>query len=69
VFKVDPNHVRQLDPGECFLIRKGRAALIQIARAPEARPQRPLPDFTPPIPPSLPDTSGPDPIDDDLRFA
>lgn len=70
VFKVDPNHVRQLDPGECFLIRKGRAALIQIARAPETPPQRPLPDYEPPAPSSTPsDASAPEPMDDELRFS
>lgn len=70
VFKVDPNDVRQLEPGECFLMRKGRAARIQIARAPEGPPQRPLPAFTPPSAPSTPaEASAPEQIDDDLLFS
>jgi hypothetical protein len=34
VFKVDPNEVRALEPGSCFVIRRGRAARIRVARAP-----------------------------------
>lgn len=34
VFKVDPNEVRGLRPGECFVIRGGRQARVQVARAP-----------------------------------
>jgi hypothetical protein len=44
VWKVDPNDVRALQPGECFVIRKGRAARIQIARAPDGVGQRALPE-------------------------
>jgi hypothetical protein len=32
VFRVDPNEVRALRPGECFVIRAGRAAKVKIAR-------------------------------------
>ena len=35
VFKVDPNQVRALGPGECFVIRRGKAVRVAIARAPE----------------------------------
>lgn len=70
VYKVDPNDVRRLEPGECFLIRKGRAARIQIARAPEGPRQRPLPDFTPLVPPApRVDDSPAEPLDDDLLFS
>ena len=41
-FKVDPNKVRQLGPGEAFLISRGRAMKAQILTAPTVR--RPLPD-------------------------
>lgn len=34
VFKVDPNEVRGLRPGECFVIREGRAVRVQVAQAP-----------------------------------
>jgi hypothetical protein len=34
VFKVDPNEVRGLRPGECFVIREGRSMRVQVARAP-----------------------------------
>lgn len=34
VARVDPNAVRQLDVGECFVIAHGRAARVQIARLP-----------------------------------
>ena len=33
-FKVDPNEVRALQPGMCFVIGSGRAAKVAIARAP-----------------------------------
>jgi hypothetical protein len=38
VYKVDPNKVRQLEPGECHLMRNGKAAAIKIALAPSATP-------------------------------
>jgi hypothetical protein len=53
VWKVDPNDVRALQPGECFVIRKGRAARVQIARAPDGSTQPPLPDLV---------VAGPSPI-------
>ena len=40
-FKVDPNDVRALQPGMCFVIGSGRAAKVAIARAP-AVPEAPL---------------------------
>jgi hypothetical protein len=48
VYKVDPNKVRQLKPGECYLLRAGQAAAIKIARAPveiiREPPELPAPD-------------------------
>ena len=41
-FKVDPNEVRALRPGMCFVIGSGKAAKVAIARAPGV-PERPLP--------------------------
>lgn len=35
VFKVDPNEVRGLRPGECFVMREGRAVRAQVGRAPQ----------------------------------
>ena len=35
-YRVDPNEVRRLEPGQCFAIGSGRAAKLQIARTPEA---------------------------------
>jgi len=40
VFKVDPNEVRSLRAGECFVIREGSAVRVQVARAPAAAPTR-----------------------------
>jgi hypothetical protein len=34
VYKVDPNKVRALKPGECYLLRAGQAAALKIAQAP-----------------------------------
>jgi hypothetical protein len=34
VFNVHPNDVRALRPGECFVIREGKAVRVQVARAP-----------------------------------
>jgi hypothetical protein len=41
-FKVDPNDVRALRPGTCFVIGSGNAAKVQVRRAP-AVPELPLP--------------------------
>jgi hypothetical protein len=35
VFKIDPNEVRAMRPGECFVIRRGGVVRVQVARAPE----------------------------------
>lgn len=35
VYKIDPNEVRALAPGECFVIRRGGVVRVQVARAPE----------------------------------
>jgi hypothetical protein len=35
VFNVHPNDVRGLAPGECFVIRSGKAVRLQVARAPQ----------------------------------
>jgi hypothetical protein len=42
VFKVDPNAVRRLGPGEAFVIRHGRGARVQIAQAPPVPALPPL---------------------------
>lgn len=64
-FKVDPNKVRQLEPGEAFLISRGRAMKTRILTAPHVN--RALPDsvaapITPGIrdgcPPFLGETDG-----------
>lgn len=34
-YKVPPNEVRALSPGMCFVIGSGKAAKVQVARAPE----------------------------------
>ena len=51
VYTVDPNRVRQLRPGECYLIRQGQAAALKIAQAPteHVQPARELrgPDRAP----------------------
>jgi len=59
-FKVDPNEVRALQPGMCFVIGSGRAAKVAIARAPavpEARlpalPERHAQHAAPPAPTPL----------------
>jgi hypothetical protein len=57
--KVDPNEVRGLGPGQAFVITGGRAAKVQIARAPE------VPDLElPPAPPAtgLRDEPPPPPV-------
>jgi hypothetical protein len=41
-FKVEPNTVRSLKPGEAYLISRGSAMRAQILTAPH--PSRPLPD-------------------------
>jgi helicase HerA-like protein len=50
VYKVDPNKVRALKPGECYLLRAGQAAEIKIAQAPTeiAREVGGLPNPEPP---------------------
>ena len=48
-FKVDPNQVRALRPGEAFIINRGRAMKARIHRAPQIT--RPLPPIeTPTLP-------------------
>jgi hypothetical protein len=44
-FKVEPNTVRSLEPGEAYLISRGRAMRAQILTAPNLT--RPLPDHAP----------------------
>jgi len=65
VFKVDPNDVRQLRPGECFVIRGGRAARVQIAPAPSGPELPPLVKRPHPRPEPKADTQPPS---DDLRL-
>jgi hypothetical protein len=69
VFKVDPNDVRRLGPGECFVIRKGLAERVQVAQAPRGPNFEPLPepDFTPP-----PTAAEPEPVarmSEELKFS
>jgi hypothetical protein len=68
VFKVDPNQVRQLGRGECFVIREGRAAQVQIAQAPKPRVilprEEPLPSAATALQPNLVVP----PMSDDLRL-
>jgi hypothetical protein len=40
-YRVDPNEVRRLEPGQCFAIGSGRAAKLQIARTPETTSHAP----------------------------
>jgi hypothetical protein len=44
-FKIDPNQVRALQPGEAFVINRGRALKARIHRAPQIT--QPLPDAAP----------------------
>jgi conjugal transfer pilus assembly protein TraD len=45
-FKIEPNKVRALEPGNAFLISRGKAMKIAVLRAPEMRAA--LPQVTPP---------------------
>jgi hypothetical protein len=47
-FKVEPNTVRSLKPGEAYLISRGSSMRAQILTAPHL--SRPLPDTSPPSP-------------------
>jgi hypothetical protein len=42
-FKVDPNKVRALAPGQAYVISRGRAMKIAVVRAPEVRGELPQP--------------------------
>ncbi len=42
-FKVDPNRVRGLPPGEAYVISRGRAMKVAVLRAPDARGELPEP--------------------------
>jgi len=42
-FKVDPNRVRALAPGQAYLISRGRAMRVQVLRAPPAKGALPAP--------------------------
>jgi hypothetical protein len=46
-YKIDPNHVRSLRPGEAFVISRGRAMKVAVLRAPEARAELPEAASTP----------------------
>ena len=52
-FKIDPNQVRALRPGEAFVINRGRAVKARIHRAPDIT--QPLPQ--PPTPPTTTTTT------------
>jgi hypothetical protein len=45
-FKIEPNKVRALEPGNAFLISRGKAMKIAVMQAPEMRAA--LPQITPP---------------------
>ena len=49
-FKIDPNQVRALRPGEAFIINRGRELKARIHRAPQI--SQPLPQPPPPAPPA-----------------
>ena len=44
-FKIDPNHVRALPPGDAYVISRGKAMRVRISQAP--RTTAPLPEPTP----------------------
>ena len=52
-FKIDPNQVRALRPGEAFIINRGRELKARIHRAPQIT--QPLPQAARPIPPAAVD--------------
>jgi hypothetical protein len=49
-FKIDPNHVRALQPGEAFIINRGRALKARIHRAPQITQPLPPPAVPKPTP-------------------
>ncbi len=51
-FKVDPNQVRSLKPGQAYVIARGQAMKLQVERAPDTR--RPLPPVEHDAPPEPP---------------
>ncbi|MCA1656201.1 MAG: hypothetical protein LC713_00525 [Actinobacteria bacterium] len=55
-FKIDPNQVRALQPGQAFIISQGRAMKAQIHRAPQIN--QPLP-VAPTAPAPTPDAAAP----------
>ena len=58
--RVDPNEVRRLRPGMCFLIGGGKAQKLQIAAAPRAdAPPDPVNIFDPPVVPVHDEPEGP----------
>jgi hypothetical protein len=68
VYKIDPNEVRALGPGECFVIRRGGAVRVQVARAPEVQ-AAPRPVAQPlPAEPRVPRPAPAPPMPDDLRL-
>jgi hypothetical protein len=68
VFKIDPNEVRALRPGECFVIRRGGVVRVQVARAPDVHAA--IPPGPPVIPSAAPERQAPEPpsIAADLRL-
>jgi hypothetical protein len=42
-FKVEPNKVRALSPGQAYVISRGRAMKVNVLRAPELRAPLPVP--------------------------
>jgi hypothetical protein len=68
VFRVDPNEVRRLGQGECFVIRKGLAERVQIAQVPNGPKFKPLPE--PDLsPPPAAESEPIVPISEELKFS
>ncbi|MCW3019850.1 MAG: hypothetical protein JWN10_2158, partial [Solirubrobacterales bacterium] len=55
-FKVDPNKVRALPPGQAFAISRGRAMKIQVLRTPCLAGALPAPTLSHRDQPVLPDS-------------
>jgi hypothetical protein len=67
VYKIDPNAVRALRPGECFVIRRGGVVRVQVARAPEVQTAV-APPSTPVVPSVTPREQPSPSIDSALRL-
>jgi hypothetical protein len=68
VYKIDPNEVRALRPGECFVIRRGGVVRVQVARAPEVPYVPPRPEPSSPVRQATPPEIAAPPIPNELRL-